>query len=84
MFFATRLTIPKARVEHKFKKAKDRWENVELKWREFPNPLTPPSTEQERQVFFEDFFSLLNCYQGHLSRPAQVNFTLWFNYLWST
>lgn len=83
MFFATRLNITKAQLEQKFKKARDRWENKELRWLEFTYTLTPLVTEQERALFLQEFLSLLNLYQNQLSRPAQVNFTLWFKYMWS-
>lgn len=81
MFFATQVGVTRADLERKFKRARDRWENVELQWLEFINPLTPPTTERERTIFMQEFSTLLELYRGQLSRPAQVNFTLWFKYM---
>ncbi len=81
MYFATQLHITRAELEQKFKKARDKWENKELRWLEVVNPLTPPTTEQGRTSFLEDFSHLLNLYQDHFSRPAQIAYTFWFKYM---
>jgi hypothetical protein len=81
MFFATKLHLTKAKLEQKFKKARDAWENKELKWLEFTDPLTPPATEQERSQFQDEFFRLVNTYQNLLSPPARANLTLWYKYM---
>lgn len=81
MYFATQLHITRAELEQKFKKARDKWENKELRWLEVANPLTPPTTEQDRLCFLQDFSNLLNLYQDHFSRPAQIAYTFWFKYM---
>jgi hypothetical protein len=81
MFFVTPINLTRARLEQKFNKARDKWENKELKWLEFTNPLTPPTTEQERVTFLQEFSHLLDLYQNQFSQPAQVSFTLWFKYM---
>lgn len=81
MFFITQVGVTKEKIEQKFKKARDKWENTELQWLEFINPLRPPTTEQERTIFTREFSTLLSLYPGQLSRPVQVAFALWFKYM---
>jgi transcriptional regulator with XRE-family HTH domain len=83
LYFATQLNITKARLEQKFKKARDRWENKELQWLEFTNPLIPPSNEKERATFLQEFIYLLHKYQDLHSRPTQIGFTFWLKYMLS-
>lgn len=82
MFFATHMNITRTKLEQKFHKARDKWESIELRWLEFTQPLTPPTTEYERKNFLQDFLQLVSLYGQKLSRPAQVNFALWFKYMW--
>lgn len=82
MFFATRMNITRTKLEQKFHKARDKWESIELRWLEFAQPLSPPTTEQERNIFLQDFLQLVSMCENKLSRPAQVNFALWFQYMW--
>lgn len=82
MFFATQLNLTKAKLEQKFKKARDRWESKEYRWLEFTSPLTPPSTEKERGIFLQEFLQLLDQYRSQLAPPAQANLALWFKYMW--
>ena len=84
MFFLTQLNITREALEQKFRKARDRWENRELRWLEFTDPLTPPTTEYEHATFLQEFLHLLDRYQDQLSRPAQVNLALWFKYMWGS
>ena len=83
LYFATQLNITKARLEQKFRKARDRWENIELQWLEFTNPLTPPTNEEEHATFLQEFIYLLHKYQGLHSRPTQIGFTFWLKYMLS-
>jgi hypothetical protein len=84
MFFATQLHLTKAKLEQKFNRAKDKWENKELQWLEFKNPLTPPTTEQERTQLLQEFLRLLDQYKHLLSPPARANLVLWFKYMWNS
>ncbi len=83
LYFATQLNITKARLEQKFRKARDKWENIELQWLEFTNPLIPPTNEEERATFLQEFIYLLHKYQGLHSRPTQIGFTFWLKYMLS-
>jgi len=81
MFFATQIGVTRGDLERKFKKARDKWENRELQWLEFTNPLTPSTTKQEHAIFMQEFLTLLNLHKDQLSRPVQVNLALWFKYM---
>ena len=81
-FFAAQLNITKAELERKIKKAKDKWENKEIQWLEFTDPLTPSIAKKERDTFLQEFLTFVRSYQERLSRPAQVNLAFWFKYMW--
>jgi len=81
MFFATQLHITRARLEQKFHKARDRWENMKLEWLEFASPLTPPTTRQKHAQLLQDFSRLLDQYQTRLAPPMKANLALWFRYM---
>ena len=81
IYFATQLNITRAQVERKFRKARDKWENKELRWLEFTSPLTPPTNRQEHATFLQEFFTCIDLYHDQLSRPAQIGFTFWYNYM---
>ena len=83
LFFTTHITLTKTKLEQKFHKARDKWENKELRWFEFSVPLTPLSTEDERQMFLDDFLRLMKQYQNILSQSLQANLALWFKYMMS-
>lgn len=83
MFFAARVHLTRADVMQKFARAKDRWENSELLFFEFTNPLLPLTTEQERTVFIQEFEQFIAKYERLLSQPAQANLALWFKYMMS-
>ncbi len=84
IYFATQINVTRAGLEQKFRRARDKWENKELRWLEFTSPLTPPTTEQEHSTFLQEFSHLLDLYHDQLSRPAQIGFTFWFNYMMSS
>jgi hypothetical protein len=69
--------------ENLIRKARDRWENRELQWLEFTNPLTPSSNEKERATFLQEFVYLLHKYKDLYSRPSQISFTFWLKYMLS-
>ncbi|SRR6266496_3009622 len=81
MFFAVRVNLTRTQLEQRFSKAKDKQENKELRWFEFTDPLTPPTGKRGQAVFLQEFLDLVDACQDELSRPAQVNFALWFKYL---
>jgi hypothetical protein len=81
MFFAAQINLTRDKLEQRFSKARDKWENKELRWFEFTAPLIPPTTKREVTIFLQEFLNLVNTYQNQLSRPAQVNLALWFKYL---
>lgn len=81
IFFTTQLGITKSEVEHKFAKARDRWENREVRWFEFTAPLTPPTTQEGLEVFLREFSDLVEQFQNILSQPLLANLVLWFKYM---
>lgn len=83
MFFAARLALTKAKLEQKFRWAKDAWESKEFKWFEFASPLTPPTTGKEQATFLREFEELLRQYKTLLAPPAQANLALWYKYMLS-
>lgn len=80
-FFAVHLAVSRFSVEQKFVKARDRWENKELRWFEFTTPLNLLATNEDRATFVKEFSLLTTQYQSTLSQPLQASLALWFKYM---
>jgi hypothetical protein len=80
MFFAATLNVTKSRLEQKFAKAKEKWENAELNWFEFSYTV-PGEAKIDTDVFWNEFRQLLTSYESFLSPPALTNLLLWAKYM---